>query len=82
MIKVLLFAHLRELAGCSEVLVDPNAVHTIRELVTSLGQTHPLLLEALADESALISVNHRYAGWDAIVGAGDEVGILPPVSGG
>jgi len=29
-----------------------------------------------------VSVNHKYAGWDGILSNGDEVGILPPVSGG
>jgi molybdopterin converting factor small subunit len=42
----------------------------------------PALIEALRDQSAMISVDQRYAGWDAPLHDGAEVGILPPVSGG
>jgi len=40
------------------------------------------LVDALRDESAMVSVNHKYAEWDALLPDNAEVGILPPVSGG
>ena len=40
------------------------------------------LIDALSDQSAMVSVNHKYAGWDALLTDDAEVGILPPVSGG
>src|SRR5260370_35445019 len=33
-------------------------------------------------ESVRAAVNQEFADWDAIVGAGDEVAFIPPVSGG
>ncbi len=83
MIKVLFFASLREAAGVDEISVDAEAVSNIRELVKALAKQLPSeLVEALADESAMVSVDHRYAGWEAELEDGAEVGFLPPVSGG
>jgi len=82
MIKVLLFAHLRELATTSELSVASEDISTTRDLINKIVADIPALSQALSDESAMISVNKAYAGWDATVISGDEVGILPPVSGG
>ena len=82
-VKVLFFAHLRDIAQSDSVEIDLGAAKVVRDLLTTLqGQVPSELIEALRDESALVSVNHKYAGWDGILSNGDEVGILPPVSGG
>lgn len=83
MIKVLFFAYLRDAAGTDSYEIDSDGITNIRQLVAKLGEALPQeLTEALADESAMVSVDHKYAGWDALVHDGAEVGILPPVSGG
>ena len=82
MIKVLLFANLRELAGTNELEFRGDDISCVRDLLERIIELHPALKTILVDESAMISVNQKYSGWDAFVKSGDEVGILPPVSGG
>ena len=83
MIKVRLFAHLRELAGTDTLEIPLGTMQTTGDLLNGLTPYAPsALIDALADQSAMISVDQRYAGWDAPLLDGAEVGILPPVSGG
>ena len=82
-IKVLFFAQLRDFAETDSVEIDIADATVVRDLLTTLrGQVPEPLIQALRDESAMVSVNHKYAGWDGALNDGDEVGILPPVSGG
>lgn len=83
MIRVLFFAHLRDTAGTNQVELPIGSMVKVRDLLDGLKPYVPVaLIDALADESAMVSVNHKYAGWDAFLPDGAEVGILPPVSGG
>jgi len=83
MIKVLFFAHLRDVAGTNQVDLPLGEMRFVRDLLDGLTAYVPSeLIEILGDESAMVSVNHKYAGWDAPLSDGAEVGILPPVSGG
>lgn len=83
MIKVLFFAGLRESAQTDSINVSSEGITSIRELVAKLGELLPKeLAQALADETAMVSVDQVYAGWGASISDGAEVGFLPPVSGG
>ncbi len=82
MIKVLLFANLRDLAGSDQLEIALDGIVSVRDLTVHLSELHPNLGPVLADGSAMISINKKYAQWDAPLTSGDEVGILPPVSGG
>ncbi len=83
MIKVLFFAGLRELAKTDFIEIDSDDIADVRSLVDRLRSLlPPQLSEALQDETAMVSVDQRYAGWDATLTDGAEVGFLPPVSGG
>jgi molybdopterin synthase catalytic subunit/molybdopterin converting factor small subunit len=72
-VKVRLFAGLRERAGVAE-----------RELegVTRVSEVWPAL--GLGDEpdGLLYAVNRRYAEREDVLSDGDEVALIPPVSGG
>jgi molybdopterin synthase catalytic subunit/molybdopterin converting factor small subunit len=72
-IKVKLFAGLRELAGWGE-----------RELegVTRVEQVWPALGLGLEPAGLLYAVNKEYATRDRELSEGDEVAVIPPVSGG
>jgi MoaE-MoaD fusion protein len=72
MVHVRLFAGLRERAGWSEREVDARSVG---EVWAELG---------LGDEPAglLYAVNQEYAERDQPLAEGDEVAVIPPVSGG
>jgi len=75
-IKVLYFASLKELFGCSEQQINSNNVRTVADVweQVSLGFDVP--------EQVLNSVNQEYAELGALVEAGDEVAFFPPVTGG
>lgn len=45
-----------------------------------LKKLHPEL--GTLSETLIVSVNKEYANYDTILKNGDEVGLLPPVSGG
>lgn len=83
MIKILFFAHLRDLAHVNQITIERGEMTCVRDLLVGLtGKLPNELIEALRDESAMISINQKYAGWDADLADFSEVGILPPVSGG
>jgi molybdopterin converting factor subunit 1 len=79
-VTVRLFARLREIAGTSEMSRDVRPGATIRMVWRELAGEFP----ALADYERSISaaLNTDYARMDAEVRDGDEIGFLPPVSGG
>jgi molybdopterin converting factor subunit 1 len=76
-VRVLLFAALRDAAGPT-VEVNLPAGATVRALRAELARVLP---SALLARSA-IAVNHEYADDSCEVRAGDEVAVIPPVSGG
>lgn len=78
MVRVRLFAALRELAGASEVEATGR---TAGDLADALAAVHGERFAAIAAVSSFV-VNGERAGRDTAVAEGDEVAILPPVSGG
>ncbi len=79
-IRVLFFGMLKDLLGrSSETLELPEGARLEAVLSHYAGQAPRL--EALLPSLAL-SVNREYSGPDQPLRAGDEVGLLPPVSGG
>lgn len=83
MIKVKFFAQLRDHAGMDSLELPLGEMRVVRDLISGLDPLVPrALIDALSDESALVSIDQRYAAWDAALEDGAEVGILPPVSGG
>ena len=81
MLKIILFASLRDLVGRSEVeleLTDEGT--TVREVFNRLKVQFPELKRY--EPILLIAVNQEYAGWEQSVTAGDEIAFFPPVSGG
>jgi molybdopterin synthase catalytic subunit/molybdopterin converting factor small subunit len=74
-IAVRLFAGLRERAGTRSVDLDLGDGATVADVwpALALGEEPPGLLYA---------VNRAYAGRDDALTDGDEVGVIPPVSGG
>jgi molybdopterin converting factor subunit 1 len=79
-VTVRLFARLRDITGAAEMLRDIEPGATIGAVWRDLAGEFP----ALADYQRSIStaLNADYARMDAEVHDGDEIGFLPPVSGG
>jgi molybdopterin converting factor subunit 1 len=78
-IKVLLFGAAADRAGTRETVISVETT-TLDELWPILAERHPGL-SPMRDTLAF-AVNGEYARGDASVSPGDEVAVLPPVSGG
>jgi molybdopterin converting factor subunit 1 len=79
-VEVLLFGAAADRAGTRKVQLEI-------EEGTTLAEVWPLLAERYPDLSSMrdtlaFAVNGEYARMDGRVGPGDEVAVLPPVSGG
>ena len=74
-VKVRLFAGLRERAGTGARELELPPAATVADVWPRLG---------LDEEPAglLYAVNQRYADRDSVLADGDEVALIPPVSGG
>jgi len=74
-VRVRLFAALRERAGSGSVDVElPEGAR--------LGDVWPVLGLGDEPEGLLYAVNREYASAETRLSAGDEVAVIPPVSGG
>jgi molybdopterin converting factor subunit 1 len=78
--KVRLFARLSELAGAREVEVEVGEGLSAAEVYQSLCAQYPAL--GGLNGSLRYAVNGEYAEPSHPVGDGDEVALIPPVSGG
>jgi molybdopterin synthase catalytic subunit/molybdopterin converting factor small subunit len=79
-IGVLFFGVLKDLVGRSGETVDLPEGARVREVLFYYARAAPRF-EAMVPSLA-ISVNREYSGADRALREGDEVGLLPPVSGG
>jgi molybdopterin converting factor subunit 1 len=78
-VKVLLFGAAADRAGTRETVIPAEGA-TLDELWPILAERYPDL-SPMRDTLAF-AVNGEYARGDARVSPGDEVAVLPPVSGG
>lgn len=80
-VRVEFYGRLRQVAGVPdrEVRVDGPSP-TLADLAERLREEHPELSDDL--ETAAFAVGDRLVERDRTLGAGDVVGVLPPVSGG
>ena len=79
-IRVRLFAIQRELAGSREIALDLAPGATIEAAWSALVERHPVL--APGRPAVRFARNGEYADPDTALGNGDELAIIPPVSGG
>ena len=79
-VTVRLFARLRDIVGQAELTRSVGAGATIGSVWRELVAEHPEL--AQYERSISSAVNADYARMDRLVGEGDEIAFLPPVSGG
>lgn len=75
--KIMLFAHLKEQAGSGmlEVEADGKTVRELRDYLeaeTALGNL----------DGIFIAVNEEFATDEMVIQKGDEIALIPPVSGG
>ncbi len=78
--NILLFAGLAERAGARQVTVELADDATVRDLLAALAEQYPSLATLL--DACFVSLNQEYATPETPIRPGDEIAILPPVSGG
>jgi molybdopterin converting factor subunit 1 len=78
---VRLFAMLREHAGHESVTVEVPEGATVRDVVHAVAATHGLS-ELIDRMPVVMAVNREYAEDDSPLAEGDELALIPPVSGG
>lgn len=79
-VRVLLFSVLREAVGEGELSVEVEAPASGARLLDALAGRYPAV--ARYRPVVRLAVNERYAPDDVTLGAGDEVALITPVSGG
>ena len=79
-VHVKLFAILRERAGASEVELHLRPGATIADALSSVAERFPDLQTFLP--RVAYALNESYAKADAALSEGDELALIPPVSGG
>ena len=79
-VRVLFFGMLKDLAGRSSDVVELPDKAVVRDLLDHYSTEVPRMREALA--SIAVAVNQEYVGPGVVLKSDDEVGLLPPVSGG
>jgi MoaE-MoaD fusion protein len=79
-IRVLFFGILKDFTGQAYETLDLPETATLGDLLSHYEERVPRLKDLMT--SLAVSVNQEYAGPEAKLSPGDEVGLLPPVSGG
>jgi molybdopterin converting factor subunit 1 len=79
-IRVRLFASFREAAGNGTLAWDAPEGATVASVVAALRERYPGL--GPTADRALLAVNQEYVGGDLKLHDGDELALIPPVSGG
>jgi molybdopterin synthase catalytic subunit len=74
-VRVRLFAGLRERAGADEVSLELPDGARVRDALASMR-------ELIAGVPVVMAVNREYAAEDEPLNVGDELALIPPVSGG
>jgi molybdopterin converting factor small subunit len=79
-VSVRFFARYAELAGCTSSAVTVETPATVADVIARIRQVFPGT-QALPPRP-LAALNRRQVKLDAPVNEGDEVALLPPLSGG
>ena len=79
-VTVRVFARLRDITGAAELARELAPGATIGDLWRQLAGEFPEL--AVYERSISSAINADYARMDQVIGEGDEIAFLPPVSGG
>ncbi len=77
-VRVLYYAMLRDVLGRSEELLEVSEGARVADVLQQARGAR----EDRVWSVVLAAVNDRWAGMDTVVSDGDEVSLMPPVSGG
>jgi molybdopterin converting factor subunit 1 len=77
--KIRAFGISREIIGSKMLELELPTGHTISDLKKNLFRKYPLFADL---KSLYVAVNNEYADEQFILKEGDEIALIPPVSGG
>ena len=80
MVRLLFFASLSDRFGARQVSLDLPENATVADALDALQVEFPDIAKVRKNLS--VAVNHCYADTNRQLSAGDEVALIPPVSGG
>ncbi len=78
-INVLAFGIVKDIFGSASIETELNGAPTVEELKSTLEEKYPRLKQLA---SYMVAVNNEYAQQQQVIETGDEIAIIPPVSGG
>jgi len=78
-VNILAFGIAKEILGVASVSINFGEGVSVQEIKTILEEQYPRLKQLT---SFAIAVNGEYAKPETIISPGDEIAIIPPVSGG
>jgi molybdopterin converting factor subunit 1 len=81
-LQVRLFAVLRERAGRDSLEIELAEGATVADALRALAASSEPLGAALEAMPVVMAVNRSYVGEDTTLSTGDELALIPPVSGG
>jgi MoaE-MoaD fusion protein len=79
-VTVLFFGLLKDVVGCPQEQLELPAGASLETVFEHYASQYPRLREMAA--SVALARNHEFATADALLHDGDEVALMPPVSGG
>jgi molybdopterin synthase catalytic subunit len=79
-IQIRLFAVLREKAGRADLVLDLPPGSSVTDAASALQQKIPAIGAVL--DRAAFAVNQSYVDRGTVLKDGDELALIPPVSGG
>ena len=82
MVKVRLFARLKDLAGRPEFNLALSRPMPLSGLWRQLQPEIPQIMDWVKEKRVLVAVNQEMATEETVIHDGDEVGLMPPFSGG
>lgn len=79
-VRVKLFAIIRERAGTDQLTLDLPQGATVSSAVSVLRERFPAVADFLSRSA--FAVNQSYVKAETVLNDGDELAVIPPVSGG
>lgn len=78
-INILAFGICKEIIGSNVLAFKLPEHYTIQQLKTALENSYPKIKELA---SMMLAINKEYASPEQLIHDGDEIALIPPVSGG
>ena len=79
-VRLKLFAILRDRAGSAETELNLPEGSTVSAAMAEVARQFPQIAQLLA--RAAVAINLEYSNLEAVLHDGDELAVIPPVSGG